>query len=53
MLYMKQRVVFGDFCFHWNGSFYEMSERDPVKRVFLDMRHRLSLLEIKRYLIDI
>jgi len=50
---MKQRIVFGNFVFHWNGSFYEISEIDPVQRVFLDMRHRLSLLEIKRYLIDI
>ena len=49
---MKKKIVLDDIVFLWNGSFYEMKERDPVNRLFLDIKHKQTLIQLNRYLID-
>lgn len=49
---MNKKIVFDDFVLLWNGSFYEIKERDPIKRLFLDMRHKQTMIQLNRRLID-
>ncbi|MFO8077758.1 MAG: hypothetical protein R6U21_03850 [Thermoplasmatota archaeon] len=49
---MNKKLVIDDFVLFWNGSFYEIKERDPVNRLFLDMRHKQTMIQLSRYFID-
>ncbi len=49
---MKKKIVFDDFIVLWNGYFYEIKERDPVKRLFLDIRHKQTMIQLNRQFID-
>lgn len=49
---MKTKITVNNHIFQWNGFFYETKEIDPVKRVFLDLRHRQTLIQLKKHFID-
>jgi len=49
---MNKKMVIDDFVLLWNGSFYEIKERDPVKRLFIDIRHKQTLIQLNRHFID-
>ncbi len=50
---MKTIVTVGNLIFQWNGLFYEMKVNDPARKLFLDMRHRQTMIQLNRHFIDI